>query len=177
MNIKNLKAGLLTFAFLLVSTTMWAQEMKAAPASPAATAKGTVGGANITISYSSPGVKGRKIWGGLVPYDQVWRAGANAATVFTTDKAIKVEGQTLPAGSYSIYAIPGEKSWKIIFNSQTGQWGISKEGSSRVPAKDVLSVTVTPVATKTMEERLKYLVTPKGIALVWDKLMVPVAIK
>ncbi|WP_158797656.1 DUF2911 domain-containing protein [Pedobacter sp. L105] len=174
MNIKNLKTGLLVFSFLLVSNAMSAQGVKA---SPAATAKGTINGANITIKYSSPAVKGRKIWGGLVPYDQVWRAGANEATVFTTDKKIMVDGKALPAGSYSIYAIPGEKTWKIIFNSETGQWGISKEGSTRVPAKDVLTATVSPMKTKTMEERLQYLVTPKGIALVWENLMVPVAIK
>ncbi|HEY0177348.1 MAG TPA: DUF2911 domain-containing protein [Pedobacter sp.] len=175
MNIKKLKAGMLTFGFLLVSTAMWAQGSKP---SPAATATGTVNGANITINYSSPAVKGRKIWGGLVPFGQVWRAGANEATVFKTDKKIMVEGKALAAGSYSIYAIPGEKTWKIIFNAETGQWGTTHDGvTTRVPAKDVLAVTVTPVKTKTLEERLKYEVTPKGIALIWENLSVPVTIK
>lgn len=174
MNLKKLNTGLL-LAFLLISNVMCAQGNKP---SPAATAQGTVNGANITIKYSSPAVKGRKIWGGLVPYDAVWRAGANEATVFTTDKKIMVEGKPLAAGSYSIYAIPGEKTWKIIFNSETGQWGTSHEGATtRVPAKDVLIVTVSPVKTSTPEERLKYTVTPKGIALAWENLVVPLAVK
>ena len=171
---KTIKTGVLAFGFLLVSGATFAQGAKA---SPAATATGTVNGATITIKYSSPAVKGRKIYGGLVPYDQVWRAGANEATVFTTDKKIMVDGKPLAAGSYSIYAIPGMKTWKIIFNSQTGQWGTSEKGSTRVPEKDVLTVTTTPVKTKALEERLKYEVTPKGIALVWENLSVPVAIK
>lgn len=174
MNIKNLKTGMLVFSFLLITNTMFAQGVKP---SPAATAKGTINGASITINYSSPAVKKRKIWGELVPYGKVWRAGANEATVFITDKKIMVEGKPLPAGSYSIYAIPGEKTWQIIFNAETGQWGTKGEASTRVPAKDVLVVTVSPLKNKTMEERLQYLVTPKGIALVWENLMVPVAIK
>src|ERR1041385_9089037 len=92
---------LLTLLALLVTTLLWSQEDKSKRPSPPATATGKVMGATITINYSSPGVKGRKIWGGLVPYDKVWRAGANEATLFQTDKNIKVEGKSLPAGKYS----------------------------------------------------------------------------
>jgi hypothetical protein len=92
------------------------------PASPADTARGTLkSGAKITISYSSPSVKSRKIWGGLVPFDKVWRAGANNATEITTDKNITVDGHKLAAGKYSIYAVPNEEFWSIIFSSQIGQ--------------------------------------------------------
>ncbi|CAM4404476.1 Protein of unknown function [Pedobacter westerhofensis] len=175
MKLTKLKAGLLTVALLVISYAIWAKQNQP---SPAATAKGTVNGANITIEYSSPGVKGRKIWGELVPYDSVWRAGANKATTFTTDKKITVEGKSLDAGSYSIYTIPGAKTWRIIFNSETGQWGTTHDGvTTRVPAKDVLTVTVTPTQSSALEERLKYLVTPKGFELVWENLSVPVAIK
>lgn len=174
MNIKKLKAGVLTFVLLLSSTAIWAQTPKA---SPAATATGAINGANITIKYSSPAVKGRKIYGGLVPYDSVWRAGANEATVFTTDKKIMIGRTPLEPGSYSIYAIPGEKTWKIIFNAQTGQWGTGKNGSTRIPAKDVVSVNVTPAKTASLEERLKYEVTPKGVVLAWENLFVLVPIK
>src|SRR5690349_10165474 len=73
-----------------------------APASPPAKASGKVGGANVTVNYNSPGVKGRKIWGELVPYDKAWRAGANQATTLETDKEITVEGKKLPAGKYSL---------------------------------------------------------------------------
>ena len=163
----------LTFAALLMSSVTWAQ-----PASPAATASGKVGNATITITYSSPSVKGRKIWGGLVPYDQVWRAGANKATIFETDKEIKVEGKTLPAGKYSLYAIPGEKKWTIILNSETGQWGIKRDGSTTEdPSKDVIKVEVKPEKAAAMTESLTYEVNNKGVALVWENVKVPISIK
>jgi hypothetical protein len=172
---KKLKIGMLTVALLVVSYGIWARQNQP---SPAATAKGTINGANITIEYSSPAVKGRKIWGGLVPFDAIWRAGANKATTITTDKKITVEGKALDAGSYSIYMIPGPKTWKILFNSETGQWGTTHDGvTTHLPAKDVLTVDVKPVKRNATEERLKYLVTPQGIELVWENLSVPVAIK
>ena len=90
----------LTMAAMFLSSAIWAQGDKANRPSPPATATGKVNGATITINYSSPGVKGRQIWGSLVPYDKVWRAGANEATLFETDKDIKVEGKSLPAGKY-----------------------------------------------------------------------------
>lgn len=166
----------LAMAGLVISSSACAQDKT--PASPPATATGKVGGATITINYSSPGVKGRKIWGALVPYDQVWRAGANAATIFETDKDIKVEGKTLKAGKYSLYAIPTEKDWTIIFNSQTGQWGIKNDGSTTEdPAKDVLRVTVKPKKSKAFNERMAYVIDKNGFALVWENLEVPVAVK
>ncbi|HET7000713.1 MAG TPA: DUF2911 domain-containing protein, partial [Puia sp.] len=80
------------FLGLLVSTHSWAQGDKSSRPSPPATAKGKIKDATITIDYSSPSVKGRQIWGTLVPYNKIWRAGANEATIFTTDKDIMVEG-------------------------------------------------------------------------------------
>ena len=175
MYIKKLKAGVMTLVLLLSATTMWAQNAKP---SPAENATGTINGANITIKYSSPSVKGRKIYGGLVPYDKIWRAGANEATVFTTDKKIMIGKTPLDAGSYSIYAIPGEKTWKIIFNAETGQWGTSHGGeSTRVAAKDVVSILVKSVKTPALEERLKYEITPKGFVLAWENQSVLVPIK
>lgn len=172
-----MKKKFLTLSFLLaafVTTTAWSQEKP----SPAATATGKIGDAAITISYSSPAVKGRKIWGELVPYNKAWRAGANSATVFETDKAIKVEGKDLPAGKYSLFAIAGEQEWQLIFNSETGQWGTKRTGEANFdPAKNVLAVTVKPIASSTMNERLLYEVTGKGFSLKWENLEVPVAIK
>ncbi len=167
----------LTMAGMFMSSMLWAQGDKT-PKSPPATATGSVNGARITINYSSPGVKGRQIWGALVPYDKVWRAGANKATIFETDKDIKVEGKSLKAGKYSLYAIPGEKEWTIIFNSQTGQWGINMDGSTTEdPAKDVLRVTVKPRKAKSLQERLTYTVDKNGFALNWENLEVPVSVK
>jgi len=172
------KTLLMSAAGLLLSAVMWAQADKASRPSPPATATGIVNGAAITINYSSPSVKGRKIYGGQVPFDKVWRAGANEATLFETNKAIRVEGLSLPAGKYSLYAIPGQKQWTIILNSETGQWGVKRSGeSSRNPAKDVLSVKVKPVKTSTLSEKLVYDVTKKGFVLRWENTSVPVTIR
>ncbi|NID09185.1 DUF2911 domain-containing protein [Fibrivirga algicola] len=178
MTISIAKNALFTLlAVVLTTFSALAQGDKASRPSPPSTASGTVGGAAITITYGSPAVKGRQIWGGLVPYDKAWRAGANEATTFETDKAIKVAGKELPAGKYSLFAVPGEKEWQFIFNSQTGQWGIKRGGdSNRDPANDVLTVSAKPEKSS-MNERLVYEVTKKGFALKWENLEVPVAIK
>lgn len=165
--------AIMMIAVMLVSVTTWAQ-------SPAATATGKLAsGANITIKYSAPSVKGRKIYGtDLVPYGKEWRAGANEATTFETDKDITVEGKSLKKGKYSIYAIAGEKEWQIIFNNQTGQWGINRDGSTtRDKAKDAAVVTVTPKKAAAMTEQLKYVVSDKGFSIIWENLEVPVSVK
>ena len=165
------RTSLLAVAVMLAAITGYAQ-------SPAATAAGKINGATITIKYASPSVKGRKIWGGLVPYDKVWRAGANEATILETDKDILVEGKQLTKGKYSLYAIPGESEWSIILNSETGQWGIKRSGeTTRDPAKDVAVVKVKAMKSASMNEALAYVVTDKGIALRWENLEVPVAVK
>ena len=168
----------LTLAGLLMTSVLWAQGDKASRPSPPATATGKAGDANITINYSSPAVKGRKIFGEMHPYGEVWRAGANEATIFETDKDIKVEGKSLPAGKYSLYAIPGEKEWTIIFNKQTGQWGVKRGGlTSREEAQDALTVKVKPKKTSALTERLVYEVDNKGFVLRWENTEVPVSIK
>ncbi|WP_199121307.1 DUF2911 domain-containing protein [Pedobacter sp. ASV28] len=150
-----------------------AQEAKP-KASPAATVTGNVNGANITINYSSPAVKGRKIWGGLEAYDKVWRAGANDATTFETDKDIKVEGKTLPAGKYSFFLIPRENGkWTAIFNKEAKQWGAFKYEE----AKDQLRVEVKTKTLPETQERLVYNLHKNGFSLDWDKISVPVTIK
>ncbi|HTI93145.1 MAG TPA: DUF2911 domain-containing protein [Puia sp.] len=142
--------------------------------SPADSVTGLVNGARITIHYSSPSVKGRVIWGKLVPYDSVWRAGANEATTFETDKDIKVEGMSLPAGKYGFFLLPrpGGK-WTAIFNTVPNQWGAFKYD----PAKDQLRVNVKTHVLANPAEALNYQITPKGFSLNWEKISVPVAIK
>ena len=172
------KGLILTLVGILMSSLIWAQGDKSKRPSPPETATGKVAGATITVNYSSPAVKGRKIWGGLVPYDKVWRAGANEATIFETNKDIKVEGKSLPAGKYSLYAIPGENQWVFIFNSKTGQWGIKMDGSTTEdPANDVIRVTVKPMKSVALNERMKYVIDKSGFALEWENLKVPVSIK
>jgi hypothetical protein len=153
------KSGFFGICMMLFALIACAQEK----ASPARTAEGTVNGADITIHYSSPAVKGRTIWGDLVPYDQVWRAGANEATIFETSKDIKVEGQELPAGKYSFYIIPGEEESTFIFNSQTGQWGTEYDESN-----DVIRVPIKSEDNPDLEERLQYEVTDGGFEIRWE---------
>jgi len=97
----------------------------------------------LKVLYNRPYKKGREIFGSLVPYDKVWRTGANEATIFETNKDLSIEGKKLKAGKYTLWTIPGQESWTIIFNSEYGQWGInSKAEANRDPARDVLSVNV-----------------------------------
>lgn len=171
-------AALAFLSGMLIVSSVSAQGDKSSRPSPPATATGKVGAATITINYSSPSVKGRTIWGDLVPYGKVWRAGANEATIIETDKPIQVEGKSLPAGKYSLFATPDQKQWTIILNSETGQWGIKRTGdANRDPAKDVLTVTVMPHKSSSFNERLAYAVTSKGFDLRWENLEVPVKIK
>ena len=165
-------------AGLIMSTLLSAQDDKSKRPSPPATANGKIGGATITIDYSSPSVKGRKIFGGLLPYGKVWRAGANEATQFQTDKDIQVEGKSLPAGKYSFFVTPGEKEWDIIFNSETGQWGDKEGGDANLdPTKNVLVVKVKPAKSASLNERLVYVITGKGFVLRWENVEVTVGIK
>ncbi len=163
---------LFALLFIFICSTGFAQHNKPR-ISPARSVSGMVKKARITISYSSPSVKGRKIWGALVPYDSVWRAGANEATVFTTDKAIVVAGQPLPAGKYGFFLIPrADGPWTAIFNTVPDQWGAFKYDSG----KDQLRVNVSPVPAGQFTEALEYRVDHNGFSLRWEKsaLLIPV---
>lgn len=175
-----LKSILLLTSFLILGGlfNVNAQQQSRPRQSPKITTTGKIGDANITITYGSPAVKGRKIWGELVPFDKVWRAGANEVTQIETDKDLVVEGKKLPAGKYSLYTIPGEKTWQVIFNSQTGQWGIARSGeTTRNPEKDVIVVAVKPSQSVLLEENLIYVINNKGLVLKWENLEVPLVIK
>lgn len=113
-------------------------------ASPAAKAMCDLGGGkNITIDYSSPRAKGRKIFGGLVPYDQVWRAGADEATTFVPTADVMVGGTHVPAGKYTIFAIPSKDKWTLIINKKTGEWGIPYKYESDELARVDMKVSAT----------------------------------
>lgn len=145
--------------------------------SPHDTVTAVVSGAHITIVYGSPAVKGRQIWGDLVPYDKAWRGGADEATLFSTDKDLMIGGKKLPAGSYSVFVIPSKDKWTYIFNSETGQWGIKQGGVANYDeSKNVLTVTAVPKAAP-MAENLTYSATNKGFGLHWEKMEAMVAIK
>jgi hypothetical protein len=138
------------------------------PSQPAL-AMGKIGDAAITVDYSSPSVKGRKIFGGILPYGKLWRAGANEATIFATDKDITVDGKKLPAGKYSFFATPGEKKWTIFFNSETGQWGDKPGGATNMDStKIVLTFNVKLKKLSNLVEKLEYQVGDKGLTLRWE---------
>jgi len=99
------------------------QQQARPPLSPPGHTEVTLNGKKITIDYSRPSMRGRKIMGGLVPYGQVWRTGANAATTLTTEADLDIGGTNVPAGKYTLYSLPTEDSWKLIISKQTGQWG------------------------------------------------------
>jgi DUF2911 family protein len=133
----------------------------------------TVGLTDITIKYSRPGVKGRAIWGSLVPYGQVWRTGANEATTITFSTDVTVGGKQLPAGTYSLHTIPGKDSWQIVLNSDANLWGSFEFD----PAKDLLRVEAKPQAAP-FTEWLTFDfadVNPETakIVLRWEKVAVP----
>jgi len=116
---------LVTAAALVVR----AQQDKSKRPSPPASAKCDLpGGKSITIDYSSPRAKGRKIFGGLVPYGEVWRAGANEATTFVTTADLMVGGTHVPSGSYTLFTIPDKDKWTLIISKKTGEWGIPYPG-------------------------------------------------
>ena len=142
--------------------------------SPARTVTGMIGEAHITIAYSSPSVKGREIWGSLVPYDSVWRAGANEATTFETDKAIKVAGQSLPAGKYGFFLIPRKAGpWTVIFNTVPNQWGAFHYDGT----KDQLRVDVLPQQSTDDMEALEYKISYEGFTLAWEKMILVIPVK
>lgn len=130
--------------------------------------QGSIDNVEITLEYGRPSVKGRKIWGGLVPYDRVWRTGADEATTLEVTSDIAVEGQVLPAGVYSLFTIPGEAEWTVIFNTVSEQWGAFNYDET----KDALRVAVTP-QTAEFVESLELLIEDSEVILRWGELAVP----
>ncbi|WP_420593084.1 DUF2911 domain-containing protein [Robiginitalea biformata] len=114
--------------------------------SPERTAQYEAAGITLKVNYSSPSKKGRTIFGELVPYDEVWRTGANEPTTFTTSGDIYVGGKPLPAGTYSLWTIPGREAWTIILNEEVPDWGVTLlsggDKTTRDPEHDVVQVAV-----------------------------------
>jgi hypothetical protein len=143
------------------------------PAAPAAEDKpsplkkitGTVGAARVTMQYSSPGVKGRTVWGDLVPYGSVWRTGANEATWLETDQALTINGKELPAGKYAVFTIPQETgNWTLIFNTVWDQWGAFDYDQS----KDALRVEVVPAQAAQFAERMDFTLEGGKMSFSWE---------
>lgn len=133
----------------------------------------TMGEKEIAITYGSPSVKGRTIFGDLVPYGQVWRTGANEATTFTTNANLEIGGKTLPAGTYGLFTIPEKEDWTIIFNETSEQWGSYDYDES----KDVLRTSAKSSKDSPVSETMEFMVEDDQIILAWDKVKVPFAVK
>ena len=172
-----LAAGALATA-TLVAPVAFAQATPEVPAaSPAAKVEQRVGITDFSVSYASPGVKGRKIFGALVPFDELWRAGANNATVLTASREFTFGGKKVPAGSYTLLAIPGKSSWTVVLNTDTKLWGTYGYDQK----KDVARVSVKP-DTIPARERLTFLFSDTTddatrLDLEWDKVRVSVPVK
>lgn len=128
------------------------QDKSKRPSPPASAECKLAGGKTVKIDYSSPRAKGRKIFGGLVPYGEVWRTGANEATTFVASANVNVGGKEVPAGSYTIFTVPKEDAWTLVISKKTGEWGTDypgeKEDLARVPMK--VSKTSGPVENFTI---------------------------
>ena len=119
---------LLCLAFALIAAAQQKDKSKR-PSPPAPPAVCTFSdGKTVTVDYSQPSMKGRKIYGELVPFNEPWRTGANEATTFVPTTDVTINGTTIPAGNYTLYTLPGEKQWKLIISKKTGQWGIPYPG-------------------------------------------------
>ena len=158
----------------------WRRMERSAPAkvrpiypSPKASVTQTIGVTDITITYSRPGVKGREIWGKLVPYGEVWRTGANENTTIRFSTPVKVEGHELPAGLYGLQTIPTSGDWTLILSKDADQWG----AFSYKPEHDALRVQVKPQPAEP-QERMSFEFTDLSdtsakVVLRWEKLAVP----
>lgn len=175
-----MKRTIFTSAFLtlcFLSTTVFAQlpvSLTLPQASPKETRSITIGFTTISFEYNSVGIKGREIWGGLVPYGKVWRTGANKNTLFTVTDDVLINGQKLQAGSYGMHTIPGEDEWVIIFSNFSEAWGSYFYDES----EDALRINVTPEAMDSKYEWMKfsfsdYTDTSVDISLKWAHLKVP----
>ncbi len=126
-----LGAGFLALTALsLTAAAQTPQDKSKRPSPPAQAVCHFSDGKTITVDYSSPRMRGRKIFGGLVPYGQVWRTGANEATTFVTDANLEVGGKPVPAGHYTLFTIPEPDHWTLIISKKTGEWGIPYPGES-----------------------------------------------
>ena len=176
--------GSLVGLMLLLMFVVWPiMKTKTKKISPEQNITYTQGDLELHAYYSSPGKKGRVIFGDLVPYNEVWRTGANEATTFTTNKNLIIDGQKLPKGTYTLWTIPGETSWQVIFNSEMYGWGVkfTDQTAARDPNYDVVVATVSPSKSLTVAENFSISFTEAGegslMILAWDTLVVPVLLQ
>lgn len=164
-----MKATLMSAFLLYISFSGMAQDNSKRPSPPAEISKTISGGISVSINYSQPAVKGRTIWGGLVPYSEVWRTGANEATWIEVSEDVMICESKLPKGKYSLFTIPGEQEWIIIFNKKWKQWGAYEYKES----KDVLRITAIPSKSEQFTEQFTMAISESGeVSLNWENVSV-----
>lgn len=164
------RSFLLAIACVALTIVEMVPQDKGSRPSPAATASLTLNGNDIVVNYSSPSVKGREIWGKLVPYNEVWRTGANENTTISFSKPVKIEGQSLAAGTYGVHTIPTSGEWTVIFSKDYKAWG----SYSYKQEDDALRVKVKPQSND-FQERLAFAIQKQNdnsanVVLTWEKL-------
>lgn len=176
---KNLHVKKLLFALCIsASAFSFAQDYSVPAASPRQQVEQQFSMSKITIDYGRPGVKGRKIFGELVPYGQVWRAGANSSTKITFGQSVNFGGKIIPAGTYGLFIVPTEKEWKVILNKDFQQWG----AYTYDPKQDVLDVTVPVNKLADKQEWFEITLNPTdensgNLVIKWDFAQAEVALK
>ncbi len=181
MRIRDLVVGVSLAVFAIASVTwVLAQQPpqdKSKRPSPPGTADCTIKGKKVTIEYSRPSMKGRKIMGDLVPYDKVWRTGANEATTLSTEIDLNIGGAKVPAGKYTLYTLPSAETWKLIINKQTGQWGTEYHQDQDLARVDMKKTTLAvPVEqfTISLDQNDN---NSADLALEWEKTRLSVLVK
>ena len=134
--------------------------------------EGEIDGVRVTLEYGRPNVKGRDLWGGLVPFGKIWRTGADEATTVSFDADVAVEGEKLAAGTYGLFTVPGEEEWTVVFNKVAAQWGAFRYDDG----EDALRVTVTPRPAEHVES-MEFSVEEDEVVLRWGELAVPVRVE
>ncbi len=173
-----MKKFLLLFCVLVASSAVYAQLETPAP-SPSQKMEQKVGLTDVTLEYSRPSMKGRNIFGGLVPYDKVWRTGANENTKVTFDTDVEIGGKTVKAGTYAIYTKPMAQNWEIMFYTDTNNWGLPQEwDESKVAAKVTAPVYPLPMDIETFTMSFDD-ITNDGVNLgmMWERTYVAAPIK
>ena len=178
-------AGVIGVLLLVFNFILWPilqqQTKKSSPEKNITYSKGEL---RLNLFYCSPSKKDREIFGNLVPYDEVWRTGANEASTFTTNKDIMIAGKPLPAGKYTLWTIPSETSWKVIFNDKMYGWGVklTNQKASRDPDHDVL--VVDGKVSKSLNTVEKFSITLRVsspdtsiLMFAWDNVVVPLEIR
>lgn len=153
--------GILTFFIVFQASAQTDKSKRASP--PAKVTETTNSGITISVDYSQPAIKGRTIGKEIAPYGEVWRTGANEATVFEINKDVEINGKTLPAGKYSLYSISGKNKWTFIFNKIWNQWGTNYNEK-----EDALRVDTKPMSSDNFMERMTFIISKNGMVnLLW----------